>query len=332
METKKIDTLDALRWIAILWVILWHLTLLGITIPWPLHVWMMGVPLFFMVSSYTLILSQKKRVIQNSGWIKQFFMRRLFRIYPTYFIIWTLIFILSTLYWYNPAIINNWMNIILHITFLFWFHESYMGGLSMWEWSLFNEVIFYSLFPLLFLHINSLGRSLFFLISSFIICYLVNIFWDWMLGVTKSYIYTLPLTHLFSFSLGFALYYMKDLVITCNRYSAYMSLISFWALSFYQINYWMHLFPFMIINIWVLVFFIINGHFCHMVNPVTCFLGKISYSLYLIHINLFIYIWTLPVPTFEKFLLGWLLAVIWAFVSYKYIELPFIKLGQKLLK
>jgi peptidoglycan/LPS O-acetylase OafA/YrhL len=65
------------------------------------------------------------------------------------------------------------------------------------------------------------------------------------------------------------------------------------------------------------------------------FLGNISYSLYLLHtpiIKCFIYIFGGHMPILIILIGALTASIIVAYLSYKFIELPFIELGKKLIK
>jgi peptidoglycan/LPS O-acetylase OafA/YrhL len=143
--------LDVLRGIAILGVLLVHLPMLGgLQTPHRFEIGKIGVPMFFMLSCYTLCLSQSQRA--ESSW-KSFFIRRVFRIYPLFFLVVTYLLLLQIgehIYMRGKFDSYTLMTYITKYTFTYGFFPQYITNLFLGEWSLFNEIIFYILFPLLY--------------------------------------------------------------------------------------------------------------------------------------------------------------------------------------
>lgn len=287
---QKYEYIDSLRWIAIIWVILWHLHLIWITTPKIFNVWMMGVPLFFIISAFTLCLTYHKRKDLEQKPNLKFYIRRLFRIVPVFVILTTLVFFIMKHIDIGIAFDGSLINRLTHISFTYWFSQQYMGSMMMGERSLFNEVVFYICFPAIFLYITKdHKKTLLFAAMTFVICYLYNIFWNSVFGLDKSYVYTTPLTHFFSFSLWFVLFAFRDYTLP----KVYMhilyaaNIIGFIILGYIHIFYGMHLFPFFIINLALLVFLCARGGLYTLItNQVYSYIGKISYSMYLINIPL----------------------------------------------
>ena len=63
-------------------------------------------------------------------------------------------------------------------------------------------------------------------------------------------------------------------------------------------------------------------------NKFILFIGTVSYSFYLIHYTVIAYLNSLDLPLTEVFFLGLLITSVLSYVTYKFIEEPFIKLGK----
>ncbi len=170
--------LDGLRGMAILAVFLFHTLgpVFGFDqLPWagkfrdigrdidflfvyPLSYGYLGVSIFFVISGYCIHLSHSKN--KNGGW-PSFFIRRFFRIYPAY--LFAICFFLVLSPWINPL---NGPDILEQLTANvfavqnLWEHLRF--GINPSFWSIAAEIQLYLLYPLLLLLVRRLGwdRSL----------------------------------------------------------------------------------------------------------------------------------------------------------------------------
>ncbi|MBX7182513.1 MAG: acyltransferase [Bacteroidia bacterium] len=134
--------------------------------------WFMLVNVFFVLSGFLLTLRYLP-IAQTSanGWIKGFYMARIARILPLYFLALTLFFILQP----NSDTKIYWLNFSLTKTY---FSRYVFTGISQ-SWTLSIDGLFYLLFPvLLFL----LRRSLWLLLGSSLLFYLFGLMLVWHLG------------------------------------------------------------------------------------------------------------------------------------------------------
>jgi peptidoglycan/LPS O-acetylase OafA/YrhL len=167
-EPRHFDYIDAVRGYAFLAVLLHHVSKIGGHFPgrW---IWVSGyygVQLFFLASAITLCYSMGSRQRKEKRPILFFFIRRLFRIGPMFWL--AMIF-----YWCLPldGVRRDWLkpftppgapssiDFILNALFLHgWMPSSYTsivpGG-----WSIAVEMNFYLIFPILFRYIRSLKQA-----------------------------------------------------------------------------------------------------------------------------------------------------------------------------
>ena len=159
VDIKRYEYVDALRGWAILMVMFGHCKLFG-TNNYPhflqsiLSYSTMGVPLFFIVSALTLCFSSEKRFQEEPHPIRNFYLRRFFRIAPMFYFS-----ILIYLLVFPPVSIFN-----LLATFFFFngFSPYWINSLAPGIWSVTVEMTFYLIFPLLFTVVRRLSTALWF--------------------------------------------------------------------------------------------------------------------------------------------------------------------------
>jgi peptidoglycan/LPS O-acetylase OafA/YrhL len=353
-EIKKYDYLDWLRGFAILGTIFAHIWTF-IIIPQNLGViFSMWVPLFFIISAFTLSLSYSSRSQKEKNPTKNFFIRRFFRIYPLFIFVTISIFIWVFLFkHYTNFIILMWdltlKDLFLKLTFTYWFFPETQNNMYMWEWSLFNEFWFYIFFPFLFIRVKNkkINFTLWLLSIAFIIAYLSNILaYNYYNESLYVFIYYSPITTIFPFMLWIMLFKVKDLDISrkwLNRL-AYLNLASFVILGILMLKFWRAYIsiPFCL-NLALMLFLFIKWKY-DIRNKILAkffkFTWEISYSLYLLNFS-FIFTWD---KFLNKFI--WWNNLIWfiflipiiltlflvSFLTYKFIEQPWIKLGKKIIE
>lgn len=300
-EVSRYPYIDALRGWAILGVLLCHLA-------WPLQAmflpagdWMKagmyGVQLFYIVSACTLFMSLKNRA---EGTVLYYFMRRAFRIWPMYFIA------LAAYYVYgltSPERLHfqhmDLNNILAHVFMVHAWHPMTINNILIGGWSVGIEETFYLFVPLAFIYIKTLERAL----ALFVVSVPVAILsYAWALQHTAQTVgeqygmfayYWLP-NQLPVFFLGFVFYHvlqmpkpapevLKERMILALTVAGVLlfaafsprPLVSFpqhilaamgFVIAVYAVSIWPHKV---------------------LVNRVTCWLGKTSFSLYLLNILFF---------------------------------------------
>ena len=344
METKKYDFLDSLRWIAILLVLVVHLHYIWLPIGGKLWFGVIWVPLFFMVSAYTLALSQDNQSTnQDPNMRKKFFIKRVFRIFPLFFVVISGIFAWSYIYpeifWYIWEHITWVVNYLAHIFFVYGFSPLTMNTFGIWEWSLFSEIFFYCLFPFIFAFAGKSAKN------SYIWLWVslwIYILWNGLTLLAQSkwltswfaewstYIYHFPLYHFVDFALGFVLLWLHKKYFDNKISSQTISLISIihllaWWWVIYMYTRWVYINHILrLVILFGLVFVAMQWWWIYkiLLNRVSEYFGKISYSLYLLNLPVFaicakviqyydinIYIWTVS----TALLLIWI-----ASISYKF--------------
>ena len=354
---KSIDKLyfpelDGLRFLAFLLVFVHHSSLFSKlrTNGW------IGVDLFFVLSSFLftkLLIAEYYKT--NTISFKKFYLRRIFRIWPIYFLFIGFSF---TLYLLSKGQITN--NIGIRIFGLFAFSDNIMTAIYGWNpmpfiahlWTIAYEEQFYVFVPIIiFLLIRSSFKtkvifitSIYILFSGIRLALIAN-------NVTSTVLYVLPITHFESIIMGmvigfggydfllekikpliigligilfFALLYLPYLVDTSDG-----NITSYWDLLHYSL---------IGISTSLVIFSVSNSKLLKKIfsKSLFVFLGKRSYGLYVYHSlgiavgsYLIAHSSILPSNSLVSFIYSFSFTVIVSIISYKFIETPFLKLKKK---
>jgi len=361
---KKFQFLDSTRGIAVLLVLLVHSgavsELFGIKAAVAAF-GQRGVQLFYEVSAFSLLYSVNAR--GESSW-RAFFIRRFFRIAPLFYLSMAANWVATV--WIgkgSPLTAGAYLSGIL---FLFGFHPDTINAVAPAGWSIAVETTFYALFPLLALAINSLRRAVTLTavttLGCFLFCYHAH-------GLP---IHGLPSEYLEFlwfpaqapvFCMGFVAYYAwKDLVPTdqcdfcplcipdsrrARRIASAILMgagLAVLAASFPASNHSLYVDSFALL---LVLLALALWPWQLFVNPLTAWIGKLSYSVYLVHpylraavsaaldwlwlrhsVNVFGTYYGL-ILTLGLFLSGSLLI---AAFTYPCIEKPGIQLGQWIIQ
>ncbi len=295
---KHFDYIDSLRGIAILAVLIAHTGLYS-TVPYPL--WFhnitevslapRGVQLFYVVSAFTLCLSMSKRQRNEKHPIRNFYLRRFFRIAPLFYLA-ILYNLWQQNYWnHNPNHISL-LNIITTFTFTNGFSSAWINNIVFGGWSIAVESMFYIIFPFLFQKIKHVRTVFFFTITTAIIMQLLRLY---LLSTPtihnnpdlQTYTFQFFPSQFPVFLVGILVYVImhEKLTIRLKRFIL-LFLLGFGLLIFVQ-----GFLPFKIIAghylygvlFGLIVYLLAQYPIKLLVNPVFIYLGKISFSLYLAH-------------------------------------------------
>lgn len=359
-DIKKYEFIDALRGLAVLGVILVH-TSLWVSPPDYLanivENGARGVQLFYVASAFTLFLSMSSRQNTERHPIKNFFIRRFFRITPLFYLavfFWLIKDGFKPRYW-APDGISIW-HILSTLTFTHGWHPEHLNAIVPVGWSISVEMSFYLLVPFLFHFIKSLKMAIeatvFFLILGKFVSYIGKLLISSLYPESKKYLLSfffdvcwLP-TEMAVFGWGIVLYYLfrdyRNQFINQNPYIARGCIISSIIamlvltfvpvpfLSYYAFSALFALFAFGLSIEPVKLF----------VNRFTCYIGKISYSLYLVHFGVLSSLpWFLPqsigVGQLVNFIAAYLvllvLSTLISSLTYHVIEVPAQLLGKEWL-
>jgi peptidoglycan/LPS O-acetylase OafA/YrhL len=151
---RKLDYIDALRGYAILGVMLLHCTHVLAPTQVALQVLsrsgIRGVQLFYVVSAFTLCLSLHSRSVRERHALRNFFIRRFFRIAPMFYVAilgYLLLYGFSARDWAPNGL--RWWFVPLTALFLHGIHPETINSVVPGGWSVAVEMNFYLLLPFL---------------------------------------------------------------------------------------------------------------------------------------------------------------------------------------
>lgn len=370
-ETRfKLESIDAIRGIAILLVIISHTSALLKELPWPVkkltNMGWHGVQLFFIASAFTLLLSWNHQLdASHSNKTIKFFIRRLMRIAPMYYVGIILYFIIRP-----PAEAFNTQQLVLNAFFLnAWSPITMTTVNNHWQvvpggWSIGVEFSFYFIFPLLTLFVTTLRKSLCFLFFSFILS-----LFSFILGkqfyahsfneqeVDNFLFFWLP-NQIFVFGLGFLIYFVyssnspriirmkhligtNDILIILSVISIFVFISQIGISKHFSANFpWIPLHYAVSCLFFILFISIIEGNRNSIFKRWLINLGKVSFSAYIIHFAIIQAFHFEELDTFKGLssvflFFGLLLCIVLvthgiSFLSFKIIEEPFIARARKI--
>ncbi len=351
--------IDALRGLAILGVVMVHASQKAVpTSPLMQQITAQGargVQLFYLLSALTLFLSlQFRRSTGRRAPLSHFFIRRFFRIAPAFYaaIVGYLLLNGTSPHYWAPDGIKGW-----HIlsTFLFingWTPET-ITSVVPGGWSIAVEMTFYLCVPFLFLWLSSIPRTLIALVLSLLLAkamsvaalgVLTPLYPDSQSYLLHGFVFLWFFSQLPVFLLGILIYHTLQRFpqIHSHLALALYPVAVFLSVAFFQATTYSDLLPQHFLFSVALAFLVLAVyHKPHalLVNPILCWIGRVSFSMYLIHIAVLTFLSHLGSKWFELkgnwqcvliTLIATALSLALASLSYQFIEQPGIKLGRQL--
>lgn len=355
-EKDRLTYIDALRGLAIIGVMMVHVHQQSSNnFPAVLEVIQdkgaMGVQLFFIVSAFTIFLTTQKLSFTNRNDVMSFYVKRTFRIAPLFFL--SIIFYqfekFSNLFTTGEFDVLWLSQIVSHLLLINDFNPYWINTVVSGGWSIGVEVTFYLTIPFLAQKITSFNKALNFSIITLILCTVIikilyrlpidtNPSWYWDQFLYYSFISQLPI-----FSFGILAYF----IVIKNDYQAnpkilliasLLLIIQFTITNIFPPHYWFG------IGFLILLIALSQYPSSLLVNTLSQYLGKISYSLYLIHfavvafieqhIQLKIFDANTFLGDFPNYLIDLLMVIVCssiiATLTYYVIEVPFQKMGKEI--
>jgi len=324
-----------------------------------------GVQLFFVISAFTLLIAWNARHENTLS----FYLRRLFRIAPMFWLsilLYLWLYGFGSRYW-GPEGIGG-VDIFYTFFFLHGWSPYIFNSVIDGGWSVGVEMMFYLIFPLLINIVRGWWTSFIFLLVSCVVSYFaLNLIFEHYLHiwsyVTKEHEYTvwnlvnlwLP-TQIPVFAFGFLLYFFVKsfdgkISSTYNRLLAIFSMLMMVYLAIRPDPYNLFhgkitLYTAYAACFALFAFALSQGVFKWLVNPLFCYIGKISYSIYLLHFAV-LSIFTGDIKTFIEYLApdigtNWffftsfylcvvLISLAASTLTYYLIEKPSIAFGNKII-
>jgi peptidoglycan/LPS O-acetylase OafA/YrhL len=307
-----------------------------------------GVQLFFVASAFTLFLSYKNRKDKEEFPIRNFYLRRFFRIAPLYYL--GIVYYL----WQNGTGQNYALgdfgyisraNVISSGFFYnslqpYWINSIVPGG-----WSISVEFIFYALLPLIFNYATNINKAFkFFLLSILLNCFL-NLFFISHPLIAYSRLWTDFLFFYFPnqlpvFALGIIMYYL----IMENKKVQPSLLFASGSLFLAGLATEFNIFPG---HILAAVAFVLVGYSLSVyktkiiINPLLQNIGKLSFSMYLIHFAVLYwlqyfghedFVYNGKIDFVLRYGIVTILTAALSVVTYNLIEVPMQTVGRSFIK
>jgi peptidoglycan/LPS O-acetylase OafA/YrhL len=356
-EFRHIPALDGLRGVAVLAVMFYHLELL---VPWlgPIsHGGFLGVDIFFVLSGFlitSVLLKEQSKTGQIN--LKNFYMRRIFRLIPAYWVFLAVLFLFGN-YLLSPlaakTIYDNYSyNFILAFLYLMNWNrasaETAVAGNLNHTWSLSIEEQFYIFWSLVMYLAFSEKRSrktIFFITIgsvAVVICWRIG---RALNGTPYDVMYYSTDTRIDALLIGCAasMIYMWKLVPASFFKTAYFNLLVFvmyigavWVFfnaSSKDISLYTALLPLFtastaIIILWLMTREKTPVHFL-LENKFLGWIGKISYGLYLWHFLAYEFSKETFSSAEVQITAGIILAFAVSALSYYLVEQPFLKIKNR---
>lgn len=359
---KKLEFLEALRGYAILGVLFTHVTQKMVDLPnWLNNFGIQGargVQLFFIVSAFTLFFSYTRKYGSNPIELKDYFIRRFFRIAPMFYFafLFYMSFDLSTYFVGVKDFVNNYSfdMIFSTLTFTSLIHPDWLYSLVPGGWSISAEMIFYLFVPILFLYVKSIKRSIVLVVLTLGLGWLLNVILvEYNLiseqHISENYLFYWFPSQLPVFALGIMFFnvWNKDMQISrsTSNILIFISLILIFILGVTG-NYYNPYFPkhFLFGLAFILLAFGLGNVDKHiLLNKPILFIGKISFSMYLVHffvldvveelfLDVMLNYMSSVSAMLNLFIVTLGISTPLSYLTFKFIETPGIKLGRKISK
>jgi peptidoglycan/LPS O-acetylase OafA/YrhL len=304
----------------------------------------MGVTLFFVVSAFSLCYTMPMHERERRP-LLSFYVRRFFRIAPLFYVLLAFTLLRDSLAFgvtHAPATITE------NLLFLFNLTPGRQVGIVWASWTIGAEMIFYLFFPLFYLWAKDIYRAVAFFLVAVVVAAIFKFFLAHFSVAVDDFFTWSVVRHLPIFALGLAAFRLHERVghreegrrgvgvlLIATSLFLFSALIQGKLDVFFADSYYWQA-P-------VFVALLLGISACPLrllVNATTRFLGKVSYSLYLIHPSLIyfltpiyrqVYEWPLPRSIRYLILVSLTFAALisLAYLTYRLIEEPGIQLGKR---
>ncbi len=259
METRKLLSIEIIRFAAAFSVLLHHIPSINIGV--------FGVDAFFIISGFIMMYSTRENY-------KNFLLKRLVRIIPLY---WLATFVVYLIAIYKPEILNSTTSDINHLLqslFFIPFNKNGVGHepLLAVGWTLNLEVLFYLIFYLSLI-ISKKNRDI---IATILICSCILLFSNFNFFVANIYSDII----LIEFVLGIIIY---NLICEKKSYKNFLILLSIVFVILIK-KIFIHRFFYFGIPIGILSYLLIKYSNKIKYSDLFINLGGMSYALYISHV------------------------------------------------
>lgn len=361
-KSNRFEGIEALRAFAAISIILFHMPSSGgAALPESLNFisshFGFGVPLFFVLSGFSMAHGYRNKFVSTDS-LFNYYIRRFFRIAPLFYTI--LAFQLLNL-WINNGITFTIFEILINATFTFNIIPTLTDGIVPASWTIGVEMIFYLLFPLIVIFLDNKRKIFTFLCLTIILASSFSIDMKETQEKLPSFIYhnfIINFPYFIWGMLGYYLFSETHQTINQNRkkhlswFVLALALFCIYTLYSYSplyMYFWVKGLRTTWDTLWGIPFVLLT--ICVALHPIkiisnklTEYLGKISFSLYLVHPTvvytmgkngIYTYLYQLyPESKLIGFLLSFLVTItVIALISsltFKFIEKPGMDYAKKI--
>jgi peptidoglycan/LPS O-acetylase OafA/YrhL len=351
-SARHLAFLDAMRGVAVLGVILVHSGTATLTSASRLGAYTFagqrGVELFYMVSAFTLFLARDVHQGKEHFPVSNFFIRRFCRIAPLFYTAIALNLLFQALHVYPAPATLTYFDFGTALCFINAWNPIAFNNAAIGGWSVAIESMFYFILPFLYRKIMNLRDAAALLVGSIVVCSVVTKIATHTMPAYGGYFVNWFPVHFPIFAFGIAGYFLWKGFCNQVRYSDVRSvslvlltasaLLVLACIPIRDANLYANSIALMIfvmscaLHPWKLI-----------VNPFTVYLGKISFSIYLLHFFVvllgerLLHLFLLRQPALEHhavltpffFLFSVGLSIPLCALSWRYIEQPGIRFGRR---
>jgi peptidoglycan/LPS O-acetylase OafA/YrhL len=292
---RRLEHIDALRGLAALAIILFHLVRVpNPNLPVPDYLnfipsrFGLGVPMFFIISGFSIYYSLSSRKLGNK-WVAKFFLRRYFRLAPLFYFMLGFFFIRGAL----RGNIHSFHDVVINLLLVYNLFPGKEQSIVWAGWPISIEIFFYLAVPFFYRFIDSFWKSILLLLFSIFLSGQFHNFLGTLGGIPEGYHYKNIATHLPFLSIGIVSFFVhKEIAAKRKKNNAICTLLAIFVALFLLVKAGTVTLPFQLKfydkylwGVFLASILVLLGSFKLkiFVNPVTEYFGKISYSLYLGH-------------------------------------------------
>ncbi len=356
MIPGRLAYIDALRGLAVTGVIASHVKNLVPDMHWRLfkllELGAHGVQLFFVASALTLMLSWHAR---NDG-ACPFYLRRLFRIAPMFWLATALYGGLNAAgLWPDGG--SDPISVVATLFFVHGWSQDTINLVVPGGWTIGVEMTFYAVFPLIAIWVTTLRRAILFTIAAAILAVLANTLAFRLVATAEPvklgfFVYYWFPNSLQAFALGCLTYHLLHFAPTKTPATlAMLAGVGFlalycawWGVAWYpSLDQPISRALLTSIASLLLALSLAGTGMPWLVNRVTCYVGRVSFSAYLVHFLIVVPIGRYAGPVhassavslalFAILMVGVMtVTVLLSAVTYRFIERPCIQAGNRFIQ
>lgn len=355
---RRLEFLDALRGLAAAYVVVYHMLLLpqpNLTSPrWAEKFALAGgtgVTLFFIVSAFSLYYTMPLRLKERNPTFS-FYLHRYFRIAPLFYFLIVISLIRDA---WMFGVTHSAFDITASMSFVFNLIPTKQESFVWAGWTIGVEMMFYVVFPLIYARIRSVGNALAFFFGCLLLWLSIQLVLDYVAMPDpwkQSILQWSTFKHFPIFAVGIVIYHAFVAIYAVERGGAarknagnallwggvfgFTALLQGWLPDIFGNSYYWQgiifgcLFMGLALSPWRLV-----------VNAATRYLGKISYSVYLVHTTVIFFMtpayhWiylhspSLTISFLASLALTFAVVLPISALTYRFVEEPGIALGKKI--